>query len=197
MKKFFITVMALAAISFTACKNEAPATDSEAEGTEVVEGAEVEAVEIPVEEVQAAIESGDEESAQKALTAVQAYAEKLTKEGKVEEANTYLLKIQEFIANNESTVNEVASGNATISSLISTIKSIPSKANEGADAAKEDAKTLKEKANDAVNAAKEDAKTKANDAVNKATEDAKAKANEKIDETTNKAKDAIKNKLGI
>lgn len=197
MKKIFVMAMAIAAISFTACKNEAPATD--AAETDCIEAAATttDVEEIPVESLQAAIESGDAESTKKALEDVKAYADKLQQEGKIEEANTYLFKIQKFIADNEAIVNQAISGDATLNTIVSTIKSIPTKANEGADAAKEDGKTLKEKATEAVNKAKEDAKTKADEAVNKATEDAKTKANEKIDETTNKAKDALKNKLGI
>lgn len=193
MKKIFFAIVAVAAITFTACDgtakggsdNDSIATDT----TAVVEepGANADAT---ISALSAALESSDAEQAQSLLQKAQEYIAQLQAEGKLEEAKAYIAKIQEFIANNEEKISSLTAGNETISNLVSAVKAIPVDATEAANAAVESAKDA---AADAANAAVESAKDAAADAANTAKETAKEKAGAAVDN----AASAVKGKLGL
>lgn len=146
----------------------------------------------------------DEKNA-KAVTDVLAtletkYAE-LVKEGKLEEAKSYALKIQEFVNEHAENIKSLAAGNTTISSLVDGIKNLPTNAEttaeEAAAAVSSDAQTIATaakaaaaaKVSDAADAVKDAAKEKVDNAVS----DAKSKASEAVSNAQQKAADKVTN----
>jgi len=125
------------------------------------------------------------------------YAE-LAKAGKVEEAKAYALKIQEFINKHADEINNVATGNTTIASLVEGIKNLPTSAEttaeEAVSAVKSDVQTIagaaKSSAEATAKGAAEAAKTAENKA-NEAVSNAQNKANEAVNKANQKANDAI------
>ena len=126
------------------------------------------------------------------------YAE-LAKAGKVEEAKAYALKIQEFVNKHADEINNVATGNTTIASLVEGIKNLPTSAEttaeEAVSAVKSDVQTIagaaKSSAEAAAKGAAETAKTAAENKANEAVSNAQNKANEAVNKANQKANDAI------
>lgn len=186
MKKIFFAIMAVAALSFTACDNAPKANVEEANADSIV----IEEPSVNVDEtisaLSAAVESSNAEEAQSILEKAKAYIAQLQEEGKIEEAKVYIAKIQEFIAANEEKITALTNGNETISNLVSAVKAIPT---DVADAATEAAEGVKDAAADAAS----DAKEAVNDAANAAVDKGKEEAGKAIDN----AASTVKGKLGI
>lgn len=173
MKKIFFAIMAVAAVTFSACNGTAKGgaeTDSvavEAEAETAVE-TNVEDADATVSALSAAVEANDAEQTQSLLQKAQEYVAKLQAEGKIDEAKAYLAKIQQFIADNKEKIAEYTAGNETLAGIVSAVKAIPvDAAGIAADAA--------QKANDAAAAAADKAKEDAGKAIDKAASDVKGK----------------------
>lgn len=187
MKKIFFAIVAVAAITFTACNGTAKggaetdsvATETEA-ATEVTTN--VEDADATVSALSAAVAASDAEQTQSLLQKAQEYIAKLQAEGKIEEAKAYLAKIQQFIADNEEKIAEYTAGNQTLANIVSAVKAIPV-----------DAAAIAEDAKGTVDAAAADAAQKANEAATAATDKAKEEAGKAVD----KAASDIKGKLGL
>ena len=206
MKKIFIAVMAIAAMTFAACDTKTAGQSSDNDSiapidTTVLEESSVIQADEDITALTAALESDNSEDAQVQLSKVQEYVQKLQAEGKIDEASAYLAKIQEFIANNEEKVNALTKDNSTLSAIVSAVKAIPTSAEAAAEGVADDAANkaadIKEKANEKINEAKDAVKEKVNEKVNEEVEKAKEKANEKLNEAANKAADDVKKKLGF
>lgn len=193
MKKIFYAIVAVAAITFSACNGTAKGgaeTDSIAADTTVIAE---EPAEVSISALSAALEEGDATETQSLLQKAQDYIAKLQAEGKMEEAKAYIAKLQQFIAENEETIAEFAAGNETFTNVVSAVKAIPVDAAvvaEGAKTAVEGAAAnAAQKANEAAN----NAAQKANEAANSAVEAGKQEAGKAID----KAAADVKGKLGL
>ena len=202
MKKIFLAIMAVAAITFTACNGTAKGgaeTDSiNVDSVPTPPEANVDAM---ISSLSTALAENNVEGTQYYLAKAQAYIAKLQEEGKLEEVTVYVSQLQRYIIEHEEQINNIASGNETIAGLVATVKAIPTDAAALAKATEADTKATveatKQKVNETVEAAKETAKQKANETVEAAKETAKKKANEAIDKATEDAKNAVKNQLGL
>lgn len=199
MKKVFFPVLMAAALVMASCGNK---TSKNAEGTDtaaavaVEDGDEAQAV---ADELQNALNGKDSETISSTLEKVSAQYKALVEEGKLEEAKAYASKVQQFINEHADEITAATSGNATVTSIINTVKNLPTSAEataeEAAAAVKSDVKnaaegaveTAKEAANEKVNEVKAQTVDKANEAVS----NAKEKANKKVEEANKKATDAI------
>ena len=180
MKKIFVAIAVLAAITFTSCGNSTnEATDQDT--TEVA--ADTTEEEVDLEE---ALQNGDVDAIKAEVDKVQ----ELIASGDTAEAKKYAYKLQEFAANHKDDLDGLATGEVTVADLINGIKNLPNTgkavANEAKDAATSDAKTVKQE----VKAA---AKEKANEEADKAVQ----KANEATTKAVNEAAEAAKKKLGL
>ena len=124
MKKIFVAIVAVAAISFTACNNaskqdieaanadsiEAPAVEDEVAAEAATE--DVADVDATISALTSAVEASDAEQTQSLLAKAQAYIAKLQADGKLEEAKAYIAKIQAFIAANEDKIAAYTGNNA-------------------------------------------------------------------------------------
>lgn len=185
MKKIFFAIVAVAAITFSACggSTQAGADNDSITGDSVT-------IEEPISALSSALESANAEEAQSALEKAQAYIAQLQAEGKLEEAKEYVAKVQSYIAENEEKINELTNGNATIASLVSAVKAIPA----NTETAAEDAAAATEAAANATAAAAAEAVTETANATKEAV---KETAKEKAGEAVDNAAAAVKGKLGL
>ena len=196
MKKIFYAIVAVAAITFSACNGTAKGgaeTDSIAADSAAVAQVPEANVDAIIASLSTAVADNDAEATQTFLQKAQAYIAKLQEEGKLEEAKVYIAKLQQFISENEEKITQLTAGNETLGNIVSAVKAIPVDAAALAGDAKD---AVVGAANDAANAAN-DAANKAvdaaNDAANKAVESGKKEAGKAIDN----AADAAKSALGI
>lgn len=195
MKKIFFAIVAVAAVTFSACNGTAKGgAENDSIATEVAEVEETATdADATISALNTAIEAGDAEQTQSLLQKAQDYIAKLQAEGKIEEAKAYIAKLQQFISANEEKIATFTAGNETLASIVSAVKALPVDAAvlaEGAKTAAEGvAADAAQKANDAANAAAQ----KANDAANAAVETGKQEAGKAID----KAAADVKGKLGL
>ncbi|MBR6121049.1 MAG: hypothetical protein IKQ05_01495 [Prevotella sp.] len=196
MKKFFVLVMAVCAISFTSCgnKNAQQAEAAEAE-SEVVAAEDV--VANAAADLAAQLEAGDVSKFQEAVEAVKTKAAELLKENP-ELAKEYLTKVQDFLKENTEKIKTLAGDNQLVSTAVESLVATPAESivsNLSAalgnveDAANAKVEEAQQAAEDQANAAKEavdqqvdEAKQKAADEVNKGAE----KVNEKVNEAADK-----------
>ena len=161
MKKIFFAIVTIAAITFSACNGTAQGgSETDSISAEAVQA--TEAATEAINELSTAIESASAEDTKTILTQAKEYITKLQQEGKIEEAKAYLVKVQQYIKDNEEKINEFAKDNEAVSSIVSAIKAIPADALNAADAIAEDAETaaedLKEAGSEALEEAEEAAK---------------------------------------
>lgn len=224
MRKVILSIMAVAAISFSSCGNktengaDVDSTANEVEAVaDSVETAEAE-VENVISDLVAGLESSDKATVETKVAEAQGKIAQLIEEGKLDQAKAYAEKIQNFIKENKDKLN--ATGSTLVSSFVSSAEKLDLNNIEAS--AKDWASTVKAVAGEAGSKAVSDvegaakgaaqavageAGQKVQDAVNK-VEDAKAKAEEvkqKIDnapeavkkaaeDAKNKAKEDLKNK---
>lgn len=193
MKKIFLAIMAVAAITFSACDGTAKGGSE----TDSIAAVATEKANEAISELSTAIESASAEDAKSVLTKAKDYITQLQKEGKIEEAKAYLVKVQEYITENEEKINEFAAGNETISNIVATIKAIPADALDVANNIATDTEAAVEEAKEAGSEAVEEAEEQVKEAVEEAEEKAKEAANEAVDKAAEDAKNAIKDKLGL
>jgi hypothetical protein len=193
MKKIFFAIVAVAAISFSACNGTAQGgdnTDSIATDSVVAEAPEAN-VDAIISSLSTAVADNDAEATQTFLQKAQAYIAKLQEEGKLEEAKVYIAKLQQFISENEEKITQLTAGNETLNNIVSAVKALPVDAAALAGDAKDaDVGAANDAANAATNAAN-DAANAANDAANKAVESGKKEAGKAIDNAAGAAKNAL------
>ena len=186
MKKIFYAIVAVAAITFSACNGIAKGgaeTDSIAADSVVAEAPEADA-DATITALAAALNDNNAEETQSLLQKAQDYIAKLQAEGKLEEAKAYIAKLQQFISENEEKITQLTAGNETLGNIVSAVKAIPvDVANAATDAA--------EGAKNAVVGAANDAKNAAADAANNAVESGKKEAGKAIDNAAGAAKNAL------
>ena len=216
MKKIFIAIAAVAAMTLASCGGQTAQggdNDSTAIDSTVVEETGVnEAVteaEAVVSSLADQLKAGNSEGLQSKIEEIKAYITELANNGKLEAAQAYAEKVQKFLDENKAQIDEYTNGAASkvaaalasaggIKEVASSLlNDVNTKANDAVEDAKntatkavEDAKAAAEaKANEAV----ENAKSKAYEEGKKAGEAAKAKVNEAVD----KAANDLKKNLGI
>ncbi|MGN0233585.1 MAG: hypothetical protein ACI4B5_04065 [Bacteroidaceae bacterium] len=143
------------------------------------------------------LQSGDVAEIKKAIEKGAADIQAVLESGDQEEAKKYASQIKAFVDENADKLKELDVNTLTVSSLVETIKKLPESVETTADEAKnavnadaEAAKAdIKAKADEAV----EDAKTKADETV----DDAANKAGEKVDQALQDAAAKAKEKLGL
>lgn len=194
MKKIFYVIVAIAAITFSACNGTAKGgaeTDSIAVADSAVPTPPEANVDATISALSKAVADDDAEATQSLLAKAQAYIAKLQEEGKLEEAKVYIAKLQQFISENEEKIAQLTAGNETLNNIVSAVKALPVDAAALAGDAKD---AVVGAANDAANAATNaanDAANAANDAANKAVESGKKEAGKAIDNAAGAAKNAL------
>ena len=193
MKKIFYAIVAVAAITFSACNGTAKGgddTDSVAADPVVAEAPEADA-DATITALSSALAANDAEQTQSLLQKAQEYIAKLQADGKLEEAKVYIAKLQQFISENEDRIAQFTAGNETLNSVVSGVKAIPvdaaALAGDAKDAVVGAANDAANAANDAANAAAQ----KATDAANNAVESGKKEAGKAIDNAAGAAKNAL------
>jgi hypothetical protein len=193
MKKIFFAIVAVAAITFSACNGTAKGgeeTDSINADSVVAEAPEAN-VDAIISSLSTAVADNDAEATQTFLQKAQAYIAKLQEEGKLEEAKVYIAKLQQFISENEEKITQLTAGNETLGNIVSAVKAIPVDVANVAEGAKD---AVVGAANDAANAANDAANAaaqKATDAANNAVESGKKEAGKAIDNAAGAAKSAL------
>ena len=193
MKKIFYVIVAIAAITFSACNGTAKGgeeTDSINADSVVAEAPEAN-VDAIISSLSTAVADNDAEATQSFLQKAQAYIAKLQEEGKLEEAKVYIAKLQQFISENEEKITQLTAGNETLGNIVSAVKAIPVDVANVAEGAKD---AVVGAANDAANAANDAANAaaqKATDAANNAVESGKKEAGKAIDNAAGAAKSAL------
>ncbi len=194
MKKIFYAIVAVAAITFSACNGTAKGgaeTDSIAADSAAVAQVPEANVDAIIASLSTAVADNDAEATQTFLQKAQAYIAKLQEEGKLEEAKVYIAKLQQFISENEEKITQLTAGNETLNNIVSAVKALPVDAAALAGDAKD---AVVGAANDAANAATNaanNAANAANDAANKAVESGKKEAGKAIDNAAGAAKSAL------
>lgn len=201
MKKLFISIMALAAITFSSCGGNSTSGDIEAADSiaeEIVDSiaATPEVSEI-ISSLQADVESGDVNNLEATIRTIQQYIAQFMNEGNKEKADEYTLKLKEFINDNKDKINELTTG-TTLSTVISSISNSKSASElvkgitdaipvnkETIDAAKA---AVTEKADEAAQQAIDETKTKAEEAIKNAADETKAKAEAAAKQAADEAK---------
>lgn len=193
MKKIFYAIMAVAAITFSACNGTAQGgdnTDSIATDSVVAEAPEAD-VDATITALSAALADNDAEQTQTLLEKAQAYIAKLQADGKLAEASAYIAKLQQFISENEEKIAQFTAGNETLNNIVTAVKAIPVDAAALAGDAKD---AVVGAATDAANAATDAANSAANaatNAANSAVESGKKEAGKAIDNAAGAAKNAL------
>ena len=178
MKKIFYVIVAIAAITFSACNGTAKGgaeTDSIAVDDSAVPTPPEANVDATISALSKAVADDDAEATQSLLAKAQAY----------------IAKLQQFISENEEKIAQFTAGNETLNNIVSAVKALPVDAAALAGDAKD---AVVGAANDAANAATNaanDAANAANDAANKAVESGKKEAGKAIDNAAGAAKNAL------
>ena len=186
MKKLFVVMMAMVAISFSSCGNKTEKSCCEAD-TCCQDTVKECCGKCPIAEMSEKLEAGDAEGVAAALAQAGEKIEALLSEGKTEEAQKVASAVKEFVEANK---EKLAEAQVTTDNIVSTIANLPATVEDAAEAGAEAVKT---DAKAAADAAVEAGKAKAEEKANEAVEAGKAKANAAIDD----AASAAKKKLGI
>lgn len=199
MKKVFLFAAAIA-LTLASCGNKAQNAESQADSTTVAVDSATEDV-VLSEETQAtvekltaeltkAIEAKDGKTISATLTSLQETYKQLVEAGKLDEAKSYGAAIQKLVNEKADEIKSAAAGDVSaISSLVESVKNLPTSAESTAEDVKSAAENV---ANAAVNEAKTAAENKVkevDEAAKKAVDDAKTKATDKVNEAKQKAKD--------
>lgn len=195
MKKIFIAIAALAAMTFASCggsTSQAEGADSIAVDSAVVEETNVveatEQAEALITDLTQKVQAGNTNSIVEKVKEAALYVQTLAANGDTEAVKAYTSKLKEFVEANKDKLDQLATEKTTISELITKVASTPAEAenvlNQTAEALGADAETVKE----AANALKDAAKTKVDEKANEAANAAKAKAEEKVNAAVEDAK---------
>lgn len=188
MRKFILSVMAVAAFTFSSCGNKTEnggATDSldnEVEATvDSAETAEAE-VETVISNLAENLESGDKTAIETKVAEAQSKIAQLVQDGKLDEAKSYAEKIQNFVKENKEKLT--ATGSTLISSFVSSAEKLD--LNNIESSAKDWAATVKSVAGEAGSKTISDVEGAAKGAVEAAT----GEAGQKVQEAAAKVQDA-------
>ncbi len=202
MKKLFVMVMVACGMTLVSCSGGSSSSsenDSDSVAVQVEDEAGAAKVNQDLEDIEGEIEegvaSGQGDAVLSSIAAYKAKIQALIKAGDVATAQKYIEKLNNFIKENQETINSVGSGVAesatnTVADLLNQVAAIPSDVSQ----------TAKEVGENVVSETKEAATQKVNDVV----EEGKAKTQEAVDAQKKKASDAIdkaasdvKGKLGL
>lgn len=206
MRKVILSIMAVAAISFTSCGNKTENggdVDSTANEMEVSVLPDWTNAESAVKSLDASLEIGTPEDVEDCVEKMEAQVAKLVEQGKLDEAKAYAEKIQNFVKANKEKL--AATGSALVSSFVETtekmnLDNLEATAKDWASVVKSAAEgsgqqvvsdvegAVKDAAGDVAGKA-EEVKDKAQ-AAKQAAEDEAAKLKAKADEARAKAADA-------
>lgn len=225
MKKLFIMLIAVAALTFVGCTNKANQVPEAADTTEALLEQAKAAAEDVISNLTSSIEAGDASAIEGVLNTVkEKVAELLGVNPEV--AQSYLGQVQGFLKDNVDKVKAVVGDNAAVSGLLDNLVSIPTEsvesltsatealgnlgidpatiAKDAASEAVENAQEAVENVKEAATEAVENAKDAATEAVENAKDAAANKANEAVENAKDKAGQAVddaaaaaKKKLGL
>lgn len=188
MRKVILSIMAVAAISFSSCGNktengaDVDSTANEVEAVaDSVETAEAE-VENVISDLAAGLESSDKATVETKVAEAQGKIAQLIEEGKLDQAKAYAEKIQNFIKENKDKLN--ATGSSLVSSFVSSAEKLDLNNLEAS--AKDWASTVKAVAGDAGSKAVSDVEGAAKDAAQAVA----GEAGQKVQDAVNKVEDA-------
>lgn len=188
MRKVILSIMAVAAISFSSCGNktengaDVDSTANEVEAVaDSVETAEAE-VENVISDLAAGLESSDKATVETKVAEAQGKIAQLIEEGKLDQAKAYAEKIQNFIKENKDKLN--ATGSSLVSSFVSSAEKLDLNNIEAS--AKDWASTVKAVAGDAGSKAVSDVEGAAKDAAQAVA----GEAGQKVQDAVNKVEDA-------
>ena len=131
MKKFFVMAIAVAAMTFASCGNDAkkPVEATPVDSAALITEEATAAADDAISQLSATLESKDASALQTALEAVKAkVAEFIAKNPAI--AQEYLAKVQGFLKENADAVKAIVGSNATIAGLVDGIAAIPSESVE-------------------------------------------------------------------
>lgn len=149
MKKVFLAVAAVAAITLSSCggntSKSAVATDSVAEQADsTVAGSATalsdetnQTITTLTDQATQALQSKDAKTLTTTLATLQATYKALVNAGKLDEAKAYGQSIKHFLAQNAESIKTVTNGDATIASLVEGIQNLPTTAATTAEEAKQ------------------------------------------------------------
>lgn len=196
MKKIFLMMAAVAALSFTSCGNKAAQTEAPADETEVVD------LENATAALAEQLEAGDVNKFQEALEAAkQKVTELLTNNPEV--AKEYLDKVQTFLKENADKVKAVVGDNAVVQTAVAALTDTPAEniingLKSQLDATGEAGQAVVDNAVEQVNATGEELKQAIQDkagelkqAANDKVEEGKKAANDKVNEAANKVNEKV------
>lgn len=208
MRKVILSIMAVAAISFTSCGDKATTNATDKDSLDAVEATDSNTVAVPtveqaISDITESLEAGDKAALETKVEAAQAAVASLVQDGKLDEAKAYAEKIQNFVKANKEKL--AATGSALVSSFVETtekmnLDNLEATAKDWASAVKSAAEgsgqqvmsdvegAVKDAASDVTGKA-EEVKDKAQ-AAKQAAEDEAAKLKAKADEARAKAADA-------
>lgn len=135
MKKVILMLVAVAGLTLASCGGN--------------QTSEVSTADDAISTLSEKLQAGDAQAVQSTIEEVQNYIAELQASGKTEEAKTYVAKLQEWLDTNAEQVQNVVGDNATVNSVISAIKAIPTDvASEATDAATDAVEDLQQAGSD-------------------------------------------------
>ncbi len=212
MKKVFLMAMAAIAFIFAGCENKKTSpNDNQADTTIVMDESADATADSLTSELDTQLSQNNTDAIQATLTSLQNKYAELVASGKLETAQAYVGKIQQFLNDNAEKIKAAAVNNPSIAALVSGIQNLPTTAEATAEQAEEavknNAKDMMKKAehgtNQAIDKAKQEA-TKATDNANAKMNEAKDKAGKALDKSAeeankkvNQARGQIRKGLGL
>lgn len=149
MKKIFLAIAAVAAMTLASCGNkanqEASAADSTATDSDSITAVDTTALAPEAKQslnsltaqLSNQLQAKDSKGMTTTLATIQATYKALVNADKLDDAKTYGKAVQNFIAQNAEAIKTVASGNTTINDLVEGIKKLPTTAETTAEQAKQ------------------------------------------------------------
>ncbi len=212
MKKVFLMAMAAIAFIFAGCENKKTSpNDNQADTTIVMDESADATADSLTSELDTQLSQNNTDAIQATLTSLQNKYAELVASGKLETAQAYVGKIQQFLNDNADRIKAAADNNPSIAALVTGIQNLPTTAEATAEQAEEavknNAKDMMKKAehetNQAIDKAKQEA-TKATDKANAKMNEAKDKAGKALDKSAeeankkvNQARGQIRKGLGL
>ena len=200
MKKIFIAIAAITAMSFASSCNgttgQGGENDSIAIDTIVVEETNVveaqEKADALISDIAEKVQAGNSQSIASKIEEAAAYIQELAQNGDKEAVKVFVSKLKEYAEANKDKLNQLSSQSTTITELINGVvnntQNLDETISKAAEAIGMDAETAKKAAQDAAKSISESAKAKVEEKANEAVNAAKSKAEEKVNATVEDAK---------
>lgn len=132
MKKLFLAIVAVAAITFTSCGNKSNANAEAADSARVDTTALAPETKSTFNALRAqllkALDEGNAEEVTTALANFEAAYKTLANSGELEDLKGYGMLVKDFVAGQADKIKSVAGGDATIANLVSGIEALPTSA---------------------------------------------------------------------